>query len=240
VKLRHQSISLPADQVWLDGLLAHAPDVRGLALILQTSVGQHRDSREAYLAAQLERAGFATLILDLITRHEDSRDPDIRYNVPLLATRVIAASEWHRHQPELRGLSVGLLAAGTGCAAAIRAAAKAQGRFAALVCRAGRPDLAGAGPLRTLQAPLRLLVGKLDGSQTMLRQAFALVNTIKEWKTVEGAGELFMEPGSLETVGRLAAEWLEAHLPAPAPAETEDAADSGSRGGADEGKAEPA
>jgi dienelactone hydrolase len=215
VKLRNLPISLPADEVWLDGLLAHAPDVRGLALILQTSVGQHRDSREAYLAARLQRAGYATLIQDLITRQEDQRDPDIRYNIPLLATRVIAASEWIRHQPLLKNLATGLVAAGTGCGAAVRAAARAPERFAALVCRAGRPDLAGAGPLRTLRAPLRLLVGSRDAHQAMLQEAYARVTAPKEWRTLEGAGELFIEPGALEAAGRLAADWLGQHLPPP-------------------------
>lgn len=217
MKLRNLPISLPADPVWLDGLLAHAPDVKGLAVILQTSVGQHRDSREAYLANILQRAGFATLIQDLITRYEDQRDPDIRYNVPLLATRVIAVSEWVRHQPLFKRLYTGLVAAGTGCGAAVRAAARAPDRFHAIVCRAGRPDLAGAGPLRTLRAPLRLLVGSLDPNQAMLQQAYALVTATKEWRTVEGAGEIFLEPGTLETAGRLTAEWLALHLPAPRP-----------------------
>lgn len=215
VKLRNLPISLPAGKVWLDGLLAHAPDVTGLAVLLQTSVGQHQDSREAYLADRLQRAGYATLILDLITRHEDARDPDIRYNVPLLATRVIAASEWIRHQPLLKTFHVGLLAAGTGCGVAVRAAARAPGRFSTLLCRAGRPDLAGAGPLRTLKAPLRLLVGSQDDNQAMLQQAFALVTAVKDWRTVEGAGELFIEPGALDQAARLAVEWLRLHLPPP-------------------------
>lgn len=221
VKLRKTSISLPAEHVWLDGLLAHAPDVRGLVVILQTSVGQHRDSREAYLAGQLQQAGFATLILDLITRYEDSRDPDIRYNVPLLARRIEAAAEWIEHQPPLEGLAVGLLAATTGSGAIIRAAAKAPERFHALVCRAGRPDLAGAGPLRTLILPLRLLVGDLDTGQAMLRQAFDLVGGPKDWAVVDGAGELFIEPGALEAAGRLAGEWFQRHLPPPARPKTD-------------------
>lgn len=222
MKLRNLPISLPAEHVWLDGLLAHAPDVRGLAVILQTSVGQHLESREAYLANILQRAGYATLIQDLITRYEDQRDPDIRYNVPLLATRVIAASEWIRHQPLLKRLSIGLIAAGTGCGAAVRAAARAPDRFSTLVCRAGRPDLAGAGPLRTLRAPMRLLVGSQDANQGMLRQAYSLVTAIKEWRTVDGAGELFLEPGTLEQAGQLAAEWLARHLPPPTPPDPDD------------------
>lgn len=216
MKLRQTSISLPAEHIWLEGLLAHAPDVRGLVVIGQASVGQHRNSREAYLARILQQAGFATLILDLITRHEDSRDPDIRYNVPLLARRVLAAAEWIEHQPPLEGLGVGLLAATTGAGAIIRAAAKAPDCFQALVCRGGRPDLAGAGPLRTLLLPLRFVVGSLDPSQTMLRQAFNLVASKKEWSTVDGAGELFIEPGAMEAVGRLAVQWFEDHLPPPA------------------------
>lgn len=233
MKLRQTPISLPADPIWLDGLLANAPDVRGLALILQTSVGNHHESREAYLAALFHKAGYATLILDLITRYEDSRDPDIRYNVPLLTTRVIAAAEWLRHQPPLKRLAVALVAAGTGCGAAVRAAAKAPERFQALVCRAGRPDLAGAGPLRTLRAPLCQLVGSLDEHRPMLEQAFSLVTATKEWREVEGAGELFIEPGTLDLAGRLAVGWLQRHLPPPSPEEENDE-------GQDRDEAEPA
>ncbi|MBL8446342.1 MAG: alpha/beta hydrolase [Zoogloeaceae bacterium] len=215
MKHRQLPVSLPADHVWLDGLLAHSPQVKGLVVLLQTTVGQHRESREAYLAGMLQRGGYATLILDLITRHEDQRDPDIRYNVPLLATRVVAASDWIRHQPTLKPYAVGLLAGGTASGAAIRAAARAPERFATLVCRAGRPDLAGAGPLRNVQAPMRLIVGSEDAGQAMLQQAFSLVTCPKDWRVVAGAGELFVEPGALETAGQFALAWFDAHLPPP-------------------------
>ncbi len=221
VKHRQLPVSLPADHVWLDGLLAHSPQVKGLVVLLQTTVGQHRESREAYLASMLQRGGYATLILDLLTRYEDQRDPDIRYNVPLLATRVVAASDWIRHQPILKSYAVGLMAGGTASGAAIRAAARAPDRFATLVCRAGRPDLAGAGPLRSLLAPLRLVVGSEDGGLAMLQQAYALVTCIKDWSMVTGAGELFVEPGALERAGNLALDWFATHLPPPAPSDEE-------------------
>jgi dienelactone hydrolase len=217
VKLRHTPISLPATDVWLDGLLAHAPDVRGLALIPQTSVGNHRDSRDAYVAAALQREGFATLILDLITRYEHNRDPDIRYNIPLLTRRVIAASDWLGHQPPLKRLAVGILGAATGSGAVVRAAAKAPERFDALVCRGGRPDLAGAAPLRALRVPMRFLVGSEDTTAPILQQAYGMLTGPHDWQVVPGAGELFAEPGALEAASLLAAEWFQRHLSPPAP-----------------------
>lgn len=219
MKLRTTPISIPAGPAWLDGVLAHAPDVRGLALILLP--GALRESRDAHLAAVLQGAGFATLSLHLLTRYEESRDPDARYNVPLLATRVEAAGEWISHQPLLERLAVGLVATGTASGAAIRVAARAPERFPTLVCRAGRPDLAGAGPLRALRVPVRFIVGEQDPGRDIVTQAYGHLTAPHDWQTVKGAGELFQEPGTLDTASRLAAEWLERTLPPPNTPDTE-------------------
>ena len=165
MKLRHSALSIAAGPVWLEAMQAHAPDAPGLILVAQTAVGRHRDSREAHFVQRLQQAGYATLLFDLLTRYEESRDPDTRYNAPLLGTRIGAVFEWLRHQPPLTGLPIGLVASGTGSAAAVRAVAKEPEMIGALVCRGGRPGLAGIGPLRQLSCPTRVIAGDHDDGE---------------------------------------------------------------------------
>jgi len=215
MKLRQTELSLPAGPVWLGGHLAHAPDARALILITQTSAGNHLTSREAYVANQLQHAGFATLLIDLVTAHEDARDPDLRYNTPLLATRLEAALEWVDHQPPLTGLARGVLASGTGSGAAIRAASRTDEQFNALFCRAGRLDLAGVGPLANVSMPVFVAAGRKDPGRDMIRRAYDLIRAEKRWQDIGDADDLFNQPGVLETVTRLAAGWFDQTLPAP-------------------------
>ncbi len=215
MKLRQTELSLPAGSDWLGAHLAHAPDARALVLIAQTSVGRHRDSREAYVADLLQKAGFATLILDLITAQEDARDTDIRFNTPLLATRIEAALEWVDHQPPLLGLARGVLTSGTGCGAAIRAASRTDEKFDALFCRAGRLDLAGAGPLGNVTMPVFVAVGTDDPGRKMIRRAYDLIRSDKHWQDVSKADELFTRPGALDEVTTHAAKWFDRTLPPP-------------------------
>lgn len=219
MKLRNTILSIPAERVWLDGWLAHAPDVRGLALILQPNAVSHTESREVHIARVLQADGFATLTLNLLTRHEESRDPDARYNVPQMANRVLAVSEWIGHQPPLSPLAIGLVAAGTASGGAVRAAWKAPDRFAAIVCRGGRPDLAGATPLAALRLPIRIVVGGDDPDLAIITQAYAHLRGPRDWQRVDGAGALFVEPGALDRFARLASKWLAMHLPPPRPAD---------------------
>lgn len=215
MKLRQTELSLPAGPVWLGGHLAHAPDARALILITQTSAGNHLTSREAYVAKQLQQAGFATLLIDLLTAHEDARDPDLRYNTPLLATRLEAALEWVDHQPPLTGLARGVLASGTGSGAAIRAASRTDEQFNALFCRAGRLDLAGVGPLANVSMPVFVATGRKDPGRDMIRRAYDLIRAEKRWQDIGDADDLFNQPGVLETVTRLAAGWFDQTLPPP-------------------------
>jgi putative phosphoribosyl transferase len=220
VKLRHTIISIAADHVWLDGELAHAPDVRGLAALLRPSGSDPAKSREQEIATALHHAGFATLLINLLTTHEEARDPDARYNVPQMANRLVAIVDWIGHQPPLTGLSVGLVASDTASGAAVRAAWKLPDRFAAIVCRGGRPDLAGVTPLQALTVPLRIVAGSEDPHVPMLLQAYELVRAPRDWHTIEGSGESFATPGALDRFAQLAAEWLELKLPPPKVAET--------------------
>lgn len=220
MKLRTTDISIPYEHVWLAGELVHAPDVRGLAVLLRPAGSPFAQSRELRVAHLLQQAGFATLVMNLLTAYEESRDPDARFNVPQMANRVNAVADWIGHQPPLKGLAVGLLASGTASGAAVRAAWKAPERFGAIVCRAGRPDLAGLTPLNALDIPIRMVVGSNDPHVDMIRQAYQHFQGARDWHTLEGVGDHFREPDALERFARLAAEWLDARLPQPSPPET--------------------
>lgn len=223
MKLRHTTISVPAGSAWLEGELSHAPDVRGLAVLLRAAGGPRAKSIEVAVAETLQQAGFATLVINLLTAYEETRDADARFNVPQMANRVLAVAEWVGHQPPLAGLAVGLVACGTASGAAIRAGWKSPEHFAAIVCGAGRPDLAGATPLNTLTIPVRFVVGSDDPHTPMLMSAYEHLGAPRDWHTLDGAGEHFAEPGAVGGLARLAAGWLLLKLPppqtvAPAPA----------------------
>lgn len=229
VKLRRTPISIPVEGVWLNAELAHAPDARALAVIIDatpapaagtddvasaaatTPASDNPDARPAFPApcsctAALQAAGFATLRLALLSSYEASRDPDAAYNVPLLARRVLAALDWRDHQPPLAALAVGVIACGTACGAVIRAAAVAPQRIGAVVCHGGRLDLAGAGPLAALRTPLRLTVARDDPDAAMQQQAFERIAGMRDIQTVDDA----------TAADHLAVDWLETHLPPPA------------------------
>jgi len=221
VKLRTTDISIPFEHIWLAGELVHAPDVRGLAVILRPAGSPFSHSRELRVAGVLQQAGFATLLINLLTSYEESRDPDARFNVPQMANRVIAVAEWIAHQPPLAGLAIGLIASDTASGAAVRAAWKAPEHFAAIACRAGRPDLAGLMPLNTLDTPIRMVVGSADPHAGMIRQAYEHFHGAHDWHTVDGASDTFSEPGALERFAQLASEWLDLKLPPPRVSEPE-------------------
>jgi len=212
MKLRQTALSIAAGPVWLEALQAHSPDAAGLILIAQNSVGNHRNSREAHFARRLQDAGFATLIFDLQTRHEEIRDPDTRYNTPLLGQRINALFEWLRHQPPLIEMPIGLVVSSTGSAAAVRALAKEPELVGALVCRGGRPGLAGITPLRQVACPTLMIVGEKDEGLGNLHQAYELLGCPKAWRTVAGTDDCFREPGALDDAADLAVAWFQAHL----------------------------
>ncbi len=212
VKLRTTLISIPTEGVWLDGVLAHAPDVRGLAVIPHSDSYHVPDAQPSHLADTLQAAGYATMTVNLLTRNEASRDPDASFNVPRMTLRLLAAAEWIGHQPPLAGLGTGLVASDTGCGVAIRAAVKAPERFDALVCLGGRPDLAGATPLRTLSTPVRFVTRAPDRAAAILVRAYELITTTRDWRLV-GDGKSGAEAD--DAIAHAAADWLQQHLRAP-------------------------
>lgn len=206
VKLRNTLISIPASGVWLDGMLAHAPDVRGLAVLPAGDTYQSPRIDGSRLSATLQEAGFATMTLNLLTRQESARDPDAGFNVSRLAARLLVAIEWVGHQPPLANLSIGLVASGTACGAVVRAATSLPERIAGLVCIGGRADLAGAAPLRALTRPTRFIVSRADPEAAIAERAFALIpKAVGDWREVP--------PDDPRQTASAAAEWLTSCMP---------------------------
>lgn len=213
--LRHTTLSLPAGPVWLGARLAHAPDVRALVILARSTLDHEQSASETAIGHALNQAGFATLGLDLVTEYEDARDPDLRYNTPLLATRIEAALAWLDHQPPLHGLARGLVTGGTASGAAIRAASRSADRLHALFCIGGRIDLAGAGPLRALALPLCVAVSQHDPGRAMMHQAYGLIQAEAAWHEIDDAG--LSAPAALARTLPVLVRWFEQHLAAPAP-----------------------
>jgi putative phosphoribosyl transferase len=219
--LRHTDIRIQAERAWLDALLSFAPNIRGLIICAAPYIGQLRDSRDNYAAGILHEAGFGTLIVSMLTPYEESRDPDVRYDVALLGNRLHALLTWIEQQPDLAGLPLGLIATGTVAAAGIRQCVRESERISAVVSRAGRADLAGADPLRRLKVPILLQVpSNAHDLHKPSQQAYAHLTGIKQWHEVSNASTNFIEPGALETITREASDWFSQHLPARQPPAT--------------------
>lgn len=198
----------------LDGLLGVPGDARGIVIFAHGSGSGRLSPRNARVAAALRSAGLATLLLDLLTPDEEGDRRNV-FDIGLLASRLVMATEWVAGQPRTSGLIPGYFGASTGAAAALRAAALPDARIAAVVSRGGRPDMA-MDVLPLVRAPTLLLVGSLDGPVIDLnRRAFAALRTVKELVIVEGAGHLFEEPGTLDEVVRRARDWFVEHLARP-------------------------
>ncbi|THF66147.1 alpha/beta hydrolase [Pseudothauera nasutitermitis] len=216
MKLRHSLISIPTAQTWLVALLCHAPDVRALAVILRPFSVPEEQEREDETSCALQASGHATLTLDLLTPHEESRDPDMRFAVSQLALRAEGVREWIAHQPGLGKLPVGLVASGTASAAAIRAAARASEDYQALACQGGRPDLAGVKPLGMLRVPTLIVAGGQDPGLPMLRQSYEHIGCERDWQELADCDDSFASPAAQTAFARLADDWLTSHYEAEA------------------------
>jgi putative phosphoribosyl transferase len=210
-----QAVRITVGGVALDGDLARPPNSGGMVLFAHGSGSSRHSPRNRRVAERLQRAGFGTLLLDLLTADEeqlDLRSRELRFDIGLLARRLVGAVDWlaaHFGGGELR---VGLLGASTGAAAALVAAAERPSRVAAVVSRGGRPDLAGPA-LERVAAPTLLIVGGADTQVLALnRQAAGRLAAPHHLEVVAGAGHLFEEPGALDEVARLAAAWFVTYL----------------------------
>jgi len=213
-------VQIPLDGEVLEGDLAVPTGPRGLVVFAHGSGSSRFSPRNRFVAERLQQVQFATLLLDLLTpeeEREDQRTGRLRFDIPLLTERVLRAVDWVAAHPELRDLRVGLFGASTGAAAALRAAAAAPDRVAAVVSRGGRPDLA-LEALPRVQAPTLLIVGGADEPVLRLnQQAAALLACHHRLEVIPGAGHLFEEPGALEQVAQLAADWFARYLPPESP-----------------------
>lgn len=214
-----QPVRIPTDDAVLDGDLALAAAARGVVVFAHGSGSSRFSPRNRHVAARLQAGGLATLLMDLLTPEEERVDAvtrELRFDIPLLARRLVGAIDWLTQQPETAPLPVGTFGASTGAAAALIAAAERPDVVRAVVSRGGRPDLAGDA-LDRVRAPTLLIVGELDPAVIELnQQALECLPGQKALEIVPGATHLFEEPGTLAQVARLAGEWFEAHLAGPA------------------------
>jgi pimeloyl-ACP methyl ester carboxylesterase len=212
---KHQDVQVLLGRVALEGMLAVPADAAGLVLFAHGSGSSRFSRRNQFVAEALNDAGLATLLFDLLTI-EESRVDDVtrewRFNINLLAERVVGAVDWCGNHDDTRGFRLGLFGASTGAAAALVAAAQRPEAVGAVVSRGGRPDLAGDA-LPEVEAPTLLIVGGDDLQVIRLnREAAALLQAPHQLEIVPGATHLFEEPGTLEQVAELAGAWFRRHL----------------------------
>ena len=209
-------IRIPVGAAALTGNLDVPAHARAIVLFAHGSGSSRHSPRNVWVAGELQRAGIATLLFDLLTAAEEARDihtREHRFDIPLLATRLVGATRWIDAQPQLRPLAVGYFGASTGSAAALVAAAELGNRVDAVVSRGGRPDLAGAIALPRVTAATLLIVGGDDDVVLDLnRRAYAQMGCERRLAVVPGATHLFEEPGTLEQVAALAVDWFATHL----------------------------
>ena len=210
-------VEVPSGEVWLGGELALPPKASGLVLFAHGSGSSRRSPRNQYVARVLREARIGTLLFDLLTPGEeaiDERTGHLRFDIALLADRLVDATKWITAQEATKDLALGYFGASTGGAAALVAAAELVALIDAVVSRGGRPDLAGVA-LSRVKAPTLLIVGGRDDVVIELNQrAYEQLRGEKELNIIPGATHLFEERGALEEVARLAAEWFQRHLKA--------------------------
>ena len=201
--------------VALDGILRMPEDARAVVLFAHGSGSGRNSPRNRHVAGLLNEAKLATLLLDLLTADEeaiDARSGHLRFDIELLAHRLVGATDWVTQRPDTRHLAIGYFGASTGAAAALVAATQRADVIGAIVSRGGRPDLAGAA-LPHVRAPTLLIVGGSDVHVIQLnRIALAELRCKKQLIIVPEATHLFEEPGALDEVARLACEWFQGHL----------------------------
>ena len=212
-------VEVPIDGIVLHGDLTVPRDAVGIVLFAHGSGSSRLSPRNRAVAATLNDEGLATLLLDLLTPDEervDERTRAHRFDIPLLASRLAAATAWVKQQPRSRSMPVGLFGASTGAGAALVAAAEMREVVKAVVSRGGRPDLAGDA-LPLVHAPTLLIVGGDDPVVLELnRDALRQLGGVKALEIVPGASHLFEEPGAMAQVAQLARQWFARHLGAAA------------------------
>ena len=217
--VQERIVRVPLGPVALDGILRLPQEARAVVLFAHGSGSGRHSPRNRHVAQLLNHAEIATLLVDLLTADEEainSRTGHLRFDIGLLARRLVGATDWLAGRPDTHHLAIGYFGASTGAAAALVAAAQRVDVIAAIVSRGGRPDLAGPA-LPHVRAPTLLIVGGNDVQVLQLnRIALAELHCEKQLVIVPRATHLFEEPGALHDVARLACEWFRRHLFSPA------------------------
>ncbi|MGC0774232.1 MAG: hypothetical protein WB543_14965 [Candidatus Acidiferrum sp.] len=213
---KRREVLIDAGRATLEGTLTLPSSAKGLVLFAHGSGSSRHSPRNRYVAEILQSHHIGTLLFDLLTHQEEAVDQysgEFRFNIPFLAKRLVDATTWIKIRAETKDLNLGYFGASTGAGAAIMAAAELPGVISSIVSRGGRPDLAGVA-LAIVHAPTLLIVGGHDEQViTLNRQALArLRSPDKKLVIIPGATHLFEEPGTLEDVATLAAEWFISHF----------------------------
>jgi dienelactone hydrolase len=211
-----QTVRIETAAVTLQGILTVPPKAKGIVLFAHGSGSGRHSPRNRFVAEALNESRLATLLLDLLTAEEEAVDATtghLRFNIGFIASRLIEATDWVLQRKETRGLAIGYFGASTGAAAALVAASRKARVIKAVVSRGGRPDLAGPD-LQLVQAPTLLIVGGNDIPIIGLNEdALGKLGTAEnQLAIVPGATHLFEEPGTLQEVATLAADWFGRHL----------------------------
>jgi len=214
--MQRNEISIPLGEVELEGELHLPPDAASLVLFAHGSGSSRHSSRNQLVARTLRNEGrMGTLLFDLLTAEEERAEIQtrhLRFNISLLAERLVAVTRWALDHVTTRDMNVGYFGSSTGAAAALVAAAELPGVVGAVVSRGGRPDLAGDA-LGHVKASTLLIVGSDDKPVISLNEeAYYLLHCERALRIVPGASHLFEEDGALEKVAGMAAEWFSGHL----------------------------
>jgi putative phosphoribosyl transferase len=212
----NSEIRIPINSITLEGNLIIPEGTKGIVVFAHGSGSSRHSSRNQYVARELQKEGLGTLLFDLLTADEERIDmvtAHLRFDIDLLANRLVDVTNWLLNNPDTENLNIGYFGASTGAAAALIAAKEHSNSVKAVVSRGGRPDLAEKA-LPGVKAPTLLIVGGEDFQVIDMNQwAFdRLTVKEKQLKIVPGATHLFEEPGTLEQVAYLAGEWFKRHL----------------------------
>lgn len=211
----NKEIKIPINKIFLEGILDIPDEARKLILFAHGSGSSRFSPRNQFVARVLREKGLGTLLFDLLTKKEEEVDEltgEYRFDIKLLAERLVKVTDWLREDKDLKDLKIGYFGASTGAAAALLAAAEKPTDIFAIVSRGGRPDLAEE-KLDKVLVPTLLIVGGNDFGVIELNQkALENIKAEKELKLVSGATHLFEEPGALEEVAKLSAEWFLEHV----------------------------
>lgn len=212
-----KQIAIPIVAGMLEGDLIVPNDSRGIVFFVHGSGSNRYSPRNQHVARVLENNGLATLLIDLLTtreNQEDARSQRYRFNIDLLAKRIVTITDWICKNSQARNLAVGYFGASTGAAAAVIAALQRKDRIKAIVLRGGRLDLAGSSIIKNVSTPILLIVGGNDSPavlhmhQKIFKQLQLVDLDRKGLVIIPGGGHLFEEPGSLEEVAQHATNWF--------------------------------